>query len=121
SLATEAFVTEQNIAENGILLCFMIVRDGTTDLTNAADVKFLPASKFGGPVGTGGTSITNTDGLPEGVVNLYYTDARARAAVVTASITNGDTTHSPSGDAVFDALALTQPLDATLTSVAAIP
>lgn len=34
-----------------------------------------------------------------------YTDADARAAVIAASIVNGDTTHAPSGDAVFDALA----------------
>lgn len=47
---------------------------------------------------------TSTTNLPEGT-NLYFTDARAQAAVVTSSITNGDTTHSPSGDAVFDALA----------------
>lgn len=119
SLATEAFVTEGNIAENGILLCFLIVQDGATDLSNPSEAKFIPASKFGGPVGSGGTSITNTDALPEGSVNLYFTDTRARAAVITASITNGDTTHSPSGDAVFDALALKQPLDGTLTALAA--
>lgn len=39
-------------------------------------------------------------------------------ALITQTITNGDTTHSPSGDAVFDALALKQPLDATLTALA---
>lgn len=48
---------------------------------------------------------TSTTNLPEGT-NLYFTDARARTAVIAATITNGDTTHSPSGDAVFDALAL---------------
>lgn len=35
-----------------------------------------------------------------------YTDSAARAAIITSTITNGDTTHSPSGDATFDALAL---------------
>lgn len=119
SLPTEAFATEANIAENGILLCFMIVQDGATDLSDPAEAKFIPASKFGGAVGSGGTSITNTDALPEGVTNLYFTDARARAAVITATITNGDTTHSPSGDAVFDALAAKQPLDDTLSALAA--
>lgn len=109
ALSTEAFVTEQNIAENGILLCFLIVKDGATDLSDPDQAKFIPASKFGGPVGSGGTSITNTDALPEGLVNLYFTNARAQSAVVTASITNGDTTHSPSGDAVFDALAGKEP------------
>lgn len=46
-----------------------------------------------------------TDNLPEGAANLYFTDARAQAAVVVPTIVDGDTTHSPSGDAVFDALA----------------
>lgn len=96
SLATEAFVTEQNISENGILLCFLIVQDGATDLSDVSQAKFIPASKFGGPVGTGGTSITNTDALPEGSTNLYFTDPRAIAA----------------GSGVY------QPLDATLTALA---
>lgn len=56
-----------------------------------------------------GSSDATTDDLTEGATNLYFTDARARAAVITASITNGDTTHSPSGDAVFDALAGKEP------------
>lgn len=79
ALATEAFVTEQNIAENGLLLAFLIVEKSATDLSDPAQAKFIPASKFGGPVGSGGTSITNTDALPEGSVNLYYTNARVLA------------------------------------------
>ena len=63
-----------------------------------------------------------TDAVPEGSTNLYFTDARARTAVVTGSITNGDTTHSPSGDAVFDALALKAPLASpTFTGTPAAP
>lgn len=50
----------------------------------------------------------STDDVPEGSTNLYFTDARARTAVIASTIINGDTTHSPSGDAVFDALALKQ-------------
>src|SRR5699024_9100893 len=38
-----------------------------------------------------------------------YTDADARNAVLTQSISDGDTTHAPSGDAVFDALAGKEP------------
>lgn len=56
----------------------------------------------GSPIMAYGPSTTN---LPEGA-NLYFTEARARDAVIAATITNGDTTHAPSGDAVFDALAL---------------
>lgn len=105
ALATESFVTETNIAENGILLAFLIVQDGATDLSDPTQAKFIPASKFGGPVGTGGTSILNTDALPEGLVNLYFTDLRAQSAVVIDSIADSDTTHAPSRNAVFDALA----------------
>lgn len=46
-----------------------------------------------------------TDDLPEGATNLYFTNGRAQAAVVAPTIVDVDTTHAPSGDAVFDALA----------------
>jgi len=52
-----------------------------------------------------GTSAATTTDLAEGD-NLYFTDERAQDAVVVSGITDGDTDHSPSGDAVFDALAL---------------
>lgn len=55
-----------------------------------------------------GTIAVTTDDLTEGVTNLYFTDARARAAVVIDSIADADTTHAPSRNAVFDALALVQ-------------
>lgn len=46
----------------------------------------------------------DTDDLDEGESNLYFTDERAQSAVVTQAIDSGDTSHAPSGDAVFDAL-----------------
>lgn len=52
----------------------------------------------------------STDAVPEGSTNLYYTDARARAATIVQSVTNGDTTHAPSSDVVFDQLAAKAPL-----------
>ncbi len=55
-----------------------------------------------------------TSNVPEGT-RLYFTDARARTAVIAATITDGDTTHSPSGDAVFDAIAVIN------AAIAAIP
>lgn len=53
---------------------------------------------------TGTVSLTTTD-IAQGT-NLYYTATQARSDILTATITNGDTTHAPNGDAVFDALAL---------------
>lgn len=61
-----------------------------------------------------------TDDVPEGSLNLYYTTARARSDVLAAAIVNGDTTHAPSGDAVYDALLNYQPIDPTLTAFAAL-
>lgn len=52
-----------------------------------------------------GTQAATTDHLTEGVTNLYFTDARARAAILSTAITDGDTTHAPNGNVVFDALA----------------
>lgn len=62
----------------------------------------------------------STDDVPEGSVNLYFTNARAKAAVITQSITNGVTDLSPSSDAVFDALATKQNTDPTLNGLAAL-
>lgn len=56
-----------------------------------------------------GSADGTTDDVPEGGDNLYFTDARAQAAVVVSGITDGDTDHSPSGDAVHDALAGKEP------------
>lgn len=50
----------------------------------------------------------STDAVPEGSTNLYYTDARAKAAAISDAIVDGVTDQGPSQNAVFDALALKQ-------------
>ena len=52
-----------------------------------------------------GVVVLSTTNIAEGT-NLYFTDAKARTAVITQVITNGVADRSPSEDAVFDALAL---------------
>ena len=48
----------------------------------------------------------NTDAVPEGLLNHYYSAAQARSDLIeTGNITNGQTTTAPSSDDVFDALA----------------
>ena len=64
--------------------------------------------------------ITTTDELAEGLLNLYFTTARARAAAVADAIVNGVADVAPSQNAVFDALALKQDADAQLTSLAGL-
>lgn len=50
----------------------------------------------------------STDAVAEGSLNLYFTDARAKAAAVGDAIVDGITDKAPSQNAVFDALALKQ-------------
>lgn len=56
--------------------------------------------------GQQGVVSLDTDDISEGVTNLYFTDARAKSAAVSDSITDGVTDVAPSQNAVFDALAL---------------
>lgn len=54
---------------------------------------------------TGIVTLT-TDNVSEGSTNKYFSAAAAQTAVVIDSIADADTTHAPSRNAVFDALAL---------------
>lgn len=69
--------------------------------------------------GQTGVVVLDTDDVLEGSTNLYFTDTRARTAAVQDAINDGVTNIAPSQNAVFDALATKQPLDATLTALAA--
>jgi hypothetical protein len=54
------------------------------------------------------SGFTDSDDVPEGATNLYFTDARAKAAAVADAISDAVTDVAPSQNAVFDALALKQ-------------
>jgi hypothetical protein len=75
--------------------------DENAPITGATRTKITYDSK--GLV-TAGANATTTD-IAEGT-RLYFTNQRAKDAVISQTITNGVTTFSPSEDAVFDALAL---------------
>lgn len=66
--------------------------------------------------GLDGTVVVDTDDIPEGA-NLYFTDARARTAVVDDAIVDGVTNKAPSQNAVFDALATKQPTGNYITDL----
>lgn len=67
-----------------------------------------------------GVVVLDTDDISEGLVNKYYSATQARSDVIASSIVNGDLTHSPDGNSVFDALALKQDLDDQLTSLSGL-
>lgn len=55
AISTESFTWEQNMAENGLLRCFLVVRGGTTSLLDSTRALFIHADKFGQiPLGSGG-------------------------------------------------------------------
>jgi hypothetical protein len=59
SIQNEIFVTEPSILQNGLLRGFLVIKQGTTSLTNTADCFFYEASKFGGQQGIGGQSVSS--------------------------------------------------------------
>lgn len=81
------------------------VREGSTNLDNEISLgrcAFTPTGKFGfgtGGGGGGGGTLTNTDQLPEGAVNLYYTEARVSANTsVLANTAKVGVTNEPASD-----------------------
>lgn len=57
ALGKEAFITESNIEENGLLLASVVLKKTATSLLTTADAGIFPASKFG-ELGSGGSSAT---------------------------------------------------------------
>jgi hypothetical protein len=59
-ISSEQYITETNMAENGLLRGYIIVRGASTELNNIGDVSFIQADKFGEMPfgGTGGGTTT---------------------------------------------------------------
>lgn len=99
----DAFDVEDNIAENGITLAYLIVQEGTTDLTNPNQAKFLKTSKFGAVTATWtGGSGAITVGTPASVAGALDLDfgGKPRAAFVvtlTEDVTSITLSNVPAG------------------------
>lgn len=78
------------------------------DLQQAVNDK-LESSDFASEFDTA-FATKDTDDLPEGATNKYFTDLRAQAAAVEDLLVNGVTTRAPSQNIVFDQLALKESL-----------
>ena len=78
ALPTQSFVTEQNIADNAVFRCYLIVQQGTTNLASAVSAGtalFVPVDKFGNVIGNGSVALTYANIIaalgytPENVAN----------------------------------------------------
>lgn len=111
-VASEAAMLALSAAETGDVavrtdLNKSFILAGTTYSTLADWQELLsPTDQVQSVNGLSGTVVLDTDDISEGSTNLYFTSARAKAAAVADSITNGVTDVAPSQNAVFDALAL---------------
>lgn len=92
----------------------------TVDNTDPANPIVSSSGGGGGTVATGAEVDTGTDNTkflsPKAIEDSSYIKAAYADALVVDSIADADTTHAPSRNAVYDALALKQPLDANLTT-----
>lgn len=84
SIATEQFITEPSIAANGLLLGFLIVKKGTTDLTDTALAEFIAASRFGTTTGAGGASVSSLQNVYDnsGIEPEILTDSTRGALTI---------------------------------------
>lgn len=111
AIQTETFLVNSAISPNSVLRAFLIVKQGTTNLSSATDAFFLEAPKFGGTAGVGGLSVTSLQGAydnsitPEIVTNSTngaVTFKRGSAAdtdlVIEGQNAAGTTTFSVKGD-----------------------
>lgn len=63
AISSEAYITESNMAENGLLRGYIIVRGTTTALNDTARAKFIQADRFGQmPFGGSGGGLTTLQG-----------------------------------------------------------
>lgn len=94
AISTRNFNVESNIALNGITRAYLLVKEGTTSLSNPTDAKFVDAGKFGS-ITSGGGAIT----LASIIAALGYTPENI-ANKQNSLATDGSGVKYPTVDAV---------------------
>ena len=94
AISTRNFNVESNIALNGITRAYLLVKEGTTSLSNPTDAKFVDAGKFGS-ITSGGGAIT----LASIIAALGYTPENV-ANKQNSLTTDGSGVKYPTVDAV---------------------
>jgi len=83
NIFSEIFTKEQNLDENGLLRGYIIVRGGTTDLSDTARALFIEADRFGQlPVGGSGGTTTLQQAYSNSATPEITTDATLGALSV---------------------------------------
>ena len=106
SLPTQPFVTEQNIADNAVFRCYLIVQQGTTNLASAVaggTAQFVPVDKFGNIIGNGSVALTYSNIVaalgftPENLANKSdsYTASSSTTYASTKALVDGLATKAP--------------------------
>lgn len=91
AIQLESFVTEQSIKENGLLRAFLVVKEGTTDLTDTTKVFFLEAGKFGSGSSVGGISVSTLQSVYNNSVTPEILTDTTRGAVTIQRGSTSDT------------------------------
>jgi hypothetical protein len=92
AVGSQAFVVEPNIALNGLLIAEIVLKKGTTDLTNSADASIFITNRFG-ETGSVGSSAVGTlqDGYNNSVEPEILTNDVLGALSLKRGSTGGDT------------------------------
>ena len=86
AVGKQAFVTESNISENGLLLCSLVVQKGCNDLSDTTCAGFFQAGRFG-EIGSIGSTAVGT--LQSGYNNSINPEIITDATLGAVSIKNG--------------------------------
>ena len=73
SISSEKYVTDYNLGSNGLLRGFLIVKQGTTDLSNTNNAVFLEATKISTAIGIGIPNVTDIQSTISTTGPLNYT------------------------------------------------
>lgn len=109
SEVTAAVAAEATLARNADNLTSGTVADARIASTIARDSEVTAAVAAEAVLARNGDNITSGTVADARIASTIARDSEVTAAItaaLTGTISNGDTTHAPTGDAVFDALAL---------------
>jgi hypothetical protein len=90
-IPTEGYITEESIEVDGLLRGWLVIKEGTTDLSDTGDALFLSAPKFGSSGGSaGGATITD--------LQTAYSNSVPTSEIVTTAVNGSLSIKEGTGD-----------------------